>query len=372
MSRPQAIGSVTDGLFAAATSRDAWSPALDALVRLFGSDHALLFAGDERAPFIATAGLSRRELARLTSPEGLRLATPVQRLFPPGIAVPGETLVPERDMVRTEYYNEIIRPMGTHYGVAARQNAPTSLRFGLCRNRRAGAYRGDEVRMIQLILPFLTTAVELQQRLAAAAQREAGLLQMIDRLDTAVILTDAHARPLLVNERAARIADEADGLLLHHAVTAATPEATRRLRKAIAAMAADTACESRRLRLERPSGRSPLMLTLMPVWRLGAAVPGAGAPRVAIFVTESDAPVVIDLEMLADSFRLTRRESEVAALLAGGLDLAQVATRLGIGIWTARFHLRHAFDKTGARNQVALAALVRGFAHAHPRTCSGD
>jgi DNA-binding CsgD family transcriptional regulator len=51
----------------------------------------------------------------------------------------------------------------------------------------------------------------------------------------------------------------------------------------------------------------------------------------------------------------------VAALLAEGLDLAEVAGRLGHGISTARWHLKQIFDKTGARSQAALVALVRGF-----------
>ena len=155
---------------------------------------------------------------------------------------------------------------------------------------------------------------------------------------------------MLVNDRAARIAREADGLLLHNAIAAATPEATRRLREAVAATASDTACESPRLGLERPSGRPPLLLTLMPIWRLGTQVlGGADAPRVAIFIKETYAPLVIDRRLLAESLRLTQRESEVAALLADGLDLAEVAGRLGQGIGTARSHLKRVFDKTGAR-----------------------
>ena len=205
------------------------------------------------------------------------------------------------------------------------------------------------------------------ERLQITTARVMGLLQIIDRLDSGVILADALARPLLVNDRAARIAREADGLLLRNAIAAATPEATRRLREAVAATASDTACESPRLGLERPSGRPPLLLTLMPIWRLGTQVlGGAGAPRVAIFIKETDAPLVIDRRLLADSLRLTQRESEVAALLADGLDLAEVAGRLGQGIGTARSHLKRVFDKTGARSQAALVALVRGFGDPGP------
>jgi DNA-binding CsgD family transcriptional regulator len=166
----------------------------------------------------------------------------------------------------------------------------------------------------------------------------------------------------MLNGRAERIIAEADGLALASAgLAAATPMATRQLREVIAAMAPDAAAEGRRIRLDRPSRRLPLLLTVLPIWRLGAVVPGAGAPRVAIFITEPDAPPPIDRLVFAETFQLTRRESEVAVLLADGLDLATIASRLGTTRATVRDYLKHAFEKTGARSQVALVALLRGF-----------
>ena len=360
-----ALLSLTDQLLGAAASPDGWRQALDAMARLFQGDHVLLYlAGTD--PLLASFGLNESDLARFSSPEAFRMGAPFQNTVPVGRAVPIQALVSERDMERNDYYNEIIRPTRTFYSIHARQEAASSLHFAICRTRRAGPYEQAEARTLQLILPFLAAATELRQRLQVATTRETGLLQVIDRLDSGVILADALARPLLVNDRAARIAREGDGLLLHDAIAAATPEATRRLREAVAATASDAACESLRLGLERPSGRPPLLLTLMPIWRLGTQVPGAGAPRVAIFIKETDAPLVIDRGLLADSLRLTRRESEVAALLADGLDLAEVAERLGHGIGTTRSHLKQVFDKTGARSQAALVALVRGFGDPGP------
>jgi diacylglycerol kinase family enzyme/DNA-binding CsgD family transcriptional regulator len=119
--------------------------------------------------------------------------------------------------------------------------------------------------------------------------------------------------------------------------------------------------DQRRIRIERPSHRPALLLTVLPIWRLGAGVPGAGTPRAVIFITEPDAPLPIDRLAIAEAFRLTRRESEIAALLADGLDLETIAARLGAGRGTVRDHLKHLFQKTGARSQVALVALLRGF-----------
>ncbi|HVV78245.1 MAG TPA: helix-turn-helix transcriptional regulator, partial [Pseudolabrys sp.] len=73
-----------------------------------------------------------------------------------------------------------------------------------------------------------------------------------------------------------------------------------------------------------------------------------------------DAPPALDRAALADTYRLTCRETEIAALLAGGLALETIAARLGIGIGTARNHLKRVFDKTGTSSQAALVASLRG------------
>jgi non-specific serine/threonine protein kinase len=55
---------------------------------------------------------------------------------------------------------------------------------------------------------------------------------------------------------------------------------------------------------------------------------------------------------------LTRRESEVAALVARGLTNRQVATELVISEGTVSVHLEHIFSKLGFRSRAQLAVWV--------------
>lgn len=60
-------------------------------------------------------------------------------------------------------------------------------------------------------------------------------------------------------------------------------------------------------------------------------------------------------------FGLTRAELQVAALLAQGKTLLQIAADLGISRATVAFHLRHIFQKTDTNRQAELVAmLLRG------------
>jgi DNA-binding CsgD family transcriptional regulator len=85
-------------------------------------------------------------------------------------------------------------------------------------------------------------------------------------------------------------------------------------------------------------------------------------PHVAIFITEPDAAPTIDRPAVAEAFKLTPRETDVAVLLAGGFGPDEIAIRLKLGIGTVRHHLKRVFDKSGTHSQAALVALIRGFA----------
>jgi DNA-binding CsgD family transcriptional regulator len=80
---------------------------------------------------------------------------------------------------------------------------------------------------------------------------------------------------------------------------------------------------------------------------------------IAVIIEPSPRPAGAGLLTAAvrDAFGLTAREAQVAALLAEGLSLAEIAGRLGLRIGTARNHLKAIFEKTGARRQGEMIAL---------------
>ena len=59
-----------------------------------------------------------------------------------------------------------------------------------------------------------------------------------------------------------------------------------------------------------------------------------------------------------DDVHLTGREREVLTLLAQGLQLDDIAERLGIGSETVRTHLRKASERLGAANRTHAVAIA--------------
>ncbi|MCO5399353.1 helix-turn-helix transcriptional regulator [Ralstonia soli] len=61
---------------------------------------------------------------------------------------------------------------------------------------------------------------------------------------------------------------------------------------------------------------------------------------------------------LTDTFHLTRRETDVADLLARGADPACIARTLGISLDTVRTHLKHVYRKTNTHSQCDVVRLM--------------
>jgi DNA-binding CsgD family transcriptional regulator/PAS domain-containing protein len=355
---------LTERLYAAASEPAQWRPALEGVVDAFGAAHGTL---DLYRPaqmddsVVIGARIDPQQVARSRTIESMQAVASLFFAIPQGVSQRAQ-IISDQDFLRSEAYNDFIRPLGGFHSLNLRSNGgDRAMLLSLCRPQGAEGFSPDDAAALGLIAPHIMGAVALQYRLQTLELRHASLARVIDRMNAGVILTDTAGRPLLLNARAEKIVAEADGLIVDaNGLAAATPMATRQLRDAIAAASRSTAIEQR-LHLARPARRAPLLLSVLPVWRLGVELPGIAAPQVAIVIGEADAPSPIDRVAFGDTYRLTTRECEIAVLIGDGLDPQSVALQLGVGIGTVRHHLKHVFEKTGARNQTALVALLRGF-----------
>ncbi|GAA0384217.1 LuxR C-terminal-related transcriptional regulator [Microbispora corallina] len=71
------------------------------------------------------------------------------------------------------------------------------------------------------------------------------------------------------------------------------------------------------------------------------------------------------MELLADAYRLTGRERQIAALAGRGLTNKEIGSTLFLSAFTVQDHLKAVFTKTGTRSRSELAALLHG--HPTPR-----
>lgn len=85
-------------------------------------------------------------------------------------------------------------------------------------------------------------------------------------------------------------------------------------------------------------------------------VSGRGAT--ILFSTTDPRTTAARLALAATVYGLSPAQARVAAFVADGLSVVEIADRLGISPSTARTHLNRIFDKTGVRTQSSLVRLL--------------
>ena len=196
---------------------------------------------------------------------------------------------------------------------------------------------------------------------SASGAGGAGLAGLPDSDRIGAVQLDRGGRILEANAPALEILRTGDGLIDRDGVLGASLPADRtRLRKLLARALPDWRGEAPvggSMTAQRPSERSRLALHVMPV---GDAEADFGARRVAALVLMVDPAhrPRIDPARVAAALGLTPSESRMAARLAEGLRVQQIATDQGWSEHYVRWLVKRVYRKLGISGQVALVRQV--------------
>lgn len=370
----QVILRTVQRIYDAAMEPGEWPRCLDAVRDLVGGSHAVFTTNTPDGVQLATCSRMdvRQHGDRCDKILHSDFWAEQMRRFPAGAARTQSSLVPVHDYERTDFYQQLIRPIGGGLAaVAVPWRGPSSWSaVRVCRPLHERDFGTEEMNRLQLLVPHLAKAGKLNRRLASVDPRATGALAAVDALGLGLILLDRHGRPAYRNERAEAVIAARDGLLADaYGIATTLPAQTRALHQAIAAAmllaggpdtadAALTRAAAAMLRIpvSRRPPNGPLILTVVPApnGRTAPGEPGA----VAVLISDPDRRNRIDTAGLASAYGLTRRESDLAALIADGLGPAEAAESLGISIGTARHYLKQVFEKTETHRQAELVRLL--------------
>ena len=165
---------------------------------------------------------------------------------------------------------------------------------------------------------------------------------------------------MAANDRARAILQQGDGLVDRGGVLSASVLADRaRLDRLIAAAlpTSNAPAVSGSMRLRRASVLPPFVVHVKPV---GVRQLNFGTPEVAaqLLLVEPGQGPRIDPVVVATTLGLTPMESRIAAWVAEGKNVREIAKLLGHTERSVRWHLHQVYHKHGLSGQVDLVRLV--------------
>jgi DNA-binding CsgD family transcriptional regulator/PAS domain-containing protein len=284
------------------------------------------------------------------------------QMFPTGTVRYSHRAISDRELVKTEYYCDWLKPNGLAYGAGVQIALPKqpSALLSCIRSPRRGPFGEEEGIVLESLLPHLQRALELHLEMARLRSVAQGLEHALDAFDRAIVGLDAKGKTLFCNRTARELLAEGDGLQVKNngRIVADNPAQDAQLRFLLrgAADAGTGFSEGGAILIDRRSGRQALQLTLLPFARnVFNYIPGLAT---LVFIHDPARKSLSRKEVLRALFRLSPMEARLSDLLASGTELAAAAGQLRMTVETARFHLKSIFRKTGVNRQTDLARLV--------------
>lgn len=278
----------------------------------------------------------------------------------------GEAIVPDGDAMRTEYFNDFLRPLGVLHaiGMVPFRSGSVIALVSLMRRLGAPSFAEADFALLARFMPHLQRAISIHRRLESVDLAQAAAGEVLDGMPIGVALLDAAERVLFLNRHARALVDAGDGLVLgRDGLAAAHPDEAAALRRLIAG-ACGTGCgrglaPGGTLGVTRPSGRRALTVLVAPL-RARPSELTSELPAAVVFIGDPERRVEGVGDLLRRLYGLTRAEARVATQLLEGRRTEELAEHLGITLLTARTHVKRVLAKVDVRSQAELVRVLLG------------
>ncbi|TNC60462.1 helix-turn-helix transcriptional regulator [Rubellimicrobium roseum] len=284
--------------------------------------------------------------------------------LPAGRIAHSMAVLPEEEVLRTEYWADWLRPQGDLRNAVAtvltRDPGRTFLFNCQIELKAAPRVTRPVARTMRDLVPLLCHTLEINRMMLGLRLDAVLLRQGVEPARAATLLLSEQGSILFANARAAVLL--AEGRVLRHDL---------RGRLELPPAGAMVRLEGALRRMTRPAdltfqlGQGPeaTEMRLMPVTAETVAeleLPLVlQAPPPALLVVARAAPLPCDeTAPLRERLRLTQAEAEVALALAEGATLAEIAERRGVSLLTVRDQVRSAMGKAEVHRQSGLVRAV--------------
>jgi len=280
------------------------------------------------------------------------------RDMPEGALVTSDRLFPEQELVKTEWYNDWLKPQGYFQAMIGHllKQDTLAVRMSIFRPRQQ-PFSADESAMFARLVPHLRRSCTIHKKISEVKREQAANVDILNRLRVGLVVLDKFGQTVFVNQLAETLTRRADGFYLDTAGRCRTNNVseTRALRRLIA-NAADWG-QSGAMSLHRNRSNRPLSAIVISLQN--RPLPFFDSePSVALFLGDPDMPLDLDDNLLTQCYGLSPAEAKLAAALLRGQAPGDYAQTHGVSNNTVKTQLKQVLAKTGTHRQSELIQLL--------------
>lgn len=366
---PERLSGVIGGIYEAAYDSAQWAAAIGKLENLFHGSKACFgrFGPDLQANDAVSTNFDPVFHRRFYE----------EHAFTPNIigdavyAAPTRTVYNDHALVgddrlrRSRFWNDWMAPQDMYGGMGCKvlESGPSYWFFDVQRGRSQDAFDTADAELLQAIVPHLARAAEISRKFQSTQL----LASTFSHLPFGMIVVNGDMRIATLNDAAEDMLLRPESSLHRKSGYLATAEtanmaALQRLVAQVCSMRDDVipGVGGDLLLRKDQSGRGvDLVLSVGPLVN-SLHKPAFMERHAVIFIREISLDLPVGFaEQVRALFDLSRKEASLAVSLASGRTLKQAADDNQIQISTARSYLEKIFQKTGARQQSQLVALLK-------------
>jgi DNA-binding CsgD family transcriptional regulator len=357
---PEALRQVASRLGETVIDPALWPEIMQGICDAAGAQGAALLQGDVRTPDVPkTKGVE--ELLQTYFREDwykrdIRADRGVPLLMRGAKVITDQDMITPEEMRRSPLYQECLLPHGFQWFAGIGFSAgPAQWGLSIQRTVQQGPFEAEETRALAFLSDRLTEVATLSTAVGGAAL--SNVVNALHLISQAAIAIGRCGNVIEANADAENMFDADVGIVSRRLIFS----------DAIAKQAFDGFLE--RLQLVSDSvpfptdamvigrrGRAPLIVKALPI-EGPAREPFLGA-RALLLLTELAPKPAPSVDVLIKAFGLSPAEARLAARVASGISLEDVADELTVALATVRTQIKAVFAKTGTHRQGELVALL--------------
>ena len=284
------------------------------------------------------------------------------RQLPNGQVVHSNDLFTAEELKTSAAYNEALLKSHSQNSLAVRLvlEDGSHMAWNLADPVAPGGWESSRVAMVKRLVPHVRQFVRVRQALVRAGAGDTTVTALLDNSRVGVVHLDQRGRILAANDRARGILQAGDGLVEKDgALGASAPEDQLRLDRLLASAlpAGGDPAIGGSMRFRRQHALLPFVVHIKPA---PVPQPSYAARYVAALalIYEPGVTQRIDPALVAATLGLTSGESQVAAWLAEGKSVDEMARATGHTKGAIYWHLKQIYQKLQISRQAELVRLV--------------